>query len=357
MQELDFFYRGRWAIAQALRELGLNEGDTVLFQAYTCIAVPKGIVAAKMKPVIIDTKEGSLFVDQEHLENVILAEKVKCFIVQHTFGFICPQELFTICKKHNVKIIEDCAHLFQGYDRVYKKELFGDARIFSLEWGKPIPCGIGGVLEMDFKRVSVKPKVSRPMRWLKLELQYFAFSLVYRPSLFFFTKKIFNLLKGTGIVEDNGMNGDFLFKDNQEEEIDISPFVKRRYLRLHKRFSGEFDMRLLEKQKFVKQFNQFQGLNKLNLDFANAFPLRIPVIVSDKKKVLLEAEKERIPLGDWYDTPIDPIPNEVIKNHILGADLLVNSRNLSEKVVTIPLDKLQSTMLMTKTLNFLAEHG
>ena len=45
-------------------------------------------------------------------------------------------------------------------------------------------------------------------------------------------------------------------------------------------------------------------------EYADAIPLRYPVRVSDKKRVLAEARGRRIELGDWYPHPID-LPNGV----------------------------------------------
>lgn len=352
MNNTKFYYRGRWALSAALESLDLDEGDNVLFQAYTCVAVPKGIIGAGMTPVMVDVSPRSLFVDDRTLEKVIVAKNIKCFIIQHTFGFLCPKSLFEICRKHKVKVVEDCAHLFPGFDNVMDSYQ-GDARIFSLEWGKPIPAGLGGVLEMDKDIIGADTTSVRFMSWVKIELQYLAFRLFYRPSLFFLVKRIFSVLKGSALVEDNGMDEEMIQNDSDDRRYKISPLVKRRYkrmLRAHIESQKDNQARL---SSFISQFLEYRHLDKLGLDFGCGVPLRIPVMVNNKAEVLLEAAHKKIPLGDWYDTPIDPLHEEAIDLFRIGSDKLEYSWELSTTVVTIPLDGLQSTELMDKTLKFL----
>ena len=354
MNDSEFFYRGRWAISAALTNLGLEKGDNILFQAYTCIAVPKGIVGAGMNPIVLDVNRRSLFVDPEALEKVILKYRIKCFILQHTFGFFCPKSIVSVCERHNVKIIEDCAHLFQGYNQgrdLYKT----DAKIFSLEWGKPIPAGIGGILEMK-NAPNANGKLKRNLLgWIKIELQYIAFRALYRPTLFFTVKRVFDLLKGSSLVEDNGMDVDDFESGKEELMLRISPMVKKRYqrlLRAHKSNESHYGERI---NSLVKQFLEYKHIDKLNLDFDFAVPLRIPVMVENKAEVLREAARLNIPLGDWYGSPIDPLSENAIEELVQHSSNLTASSELSSSVVTIPLDRLQSSKLMARTLQFLEQ--
>ena len=66
--QTEFFYRGRWAMAAVLKSFGLNSGDKIVIQGYTCIAVPQAISALGMVPVVVDT-ENSLFMSPYLLED------------------------------------------------------------------------------------------------------------------------------------------------------------------------------------------------------------------------------------------------------------------------------------------------
>lgn len=355
MSKLEFYYRGRWAITRGLENLGLNEGDNVLFQAYTCVAVPKGILAAKMVPFIIDVEPRSLFVNPKVLERVLVRNKIKCFIVQHTFGFICPNEIFEVCRKHNVKILEDCAHLFLGFERNLTKYKEGDARVFSLEWGKPIPVGLGGVLEIKNGIKVATAEESNYLNWLKIEIQYLVFSWFYRSSYFFFLKRVFSLLKGSILLEDNGMKEESLHEDFDELNYKISPMVYRRFKRQLAFLQRNDKVHRDRLNGFVNQFLNYRELDKLALDFTESIPLRIPVMVNNKAEVLKDAASVGIPLGDWYDSPIDPLSGPEISKIQNESDLLVSSWELSSHVVTIPLDRIQNKNLMEKTLVFLKQ--
>ena len=80
----------------------------------------------------IDYMTGNI--DIESLKEKI-TEKTKAVIVVHMAGLASNMtEIKKLCKKHNIKLIEDCAH---GLGSLYKKKHvgnFGDCGVFSLPY-------------------------------------------------------------------------------------------------------------------------------------------------------------------------------------------------------------------------------
>src|SRR5258708_38627216 len=61
------FASGRGALYAILKGLGIEEGDEVILQAFTCVAVPNAVLWAGAKPVYIDVTD-SLTLDTNKLE-------------------------------------------------------------------------------------------------------------------------------------------------------------------------------------------------------------------------------------------------------------------------------------------------
>ena len=57
--KLDSF-KGRHAIYEALRRLGIGQGDEVIVQAFTCVAVIRPILDLGATPIYVDVKSKTL---------------------------------------------------------------------------------------------------------------------------------------------------------------------------------------------------------------------------------------------------------------------------------------------------------
>ena len=78
------YYRGRVAQAALLRALGIGQGDHVAIQAFTCLAVPEGVLATGAEPVYIDIEANGSTCQQNRRAR--LTPGTRAVIVQHTFG-------------------------------------------------------------------------------------------------------------------------------------------------------------------------------------------------------------------------------------------------------------------------------
>ena len=84
--------------------------------------------------------------------------------------------------------------------------------------------------------------------------------------------------------------------------------------------------------------------------------MRFPVWVNDKIEVLKRASEFNIPLGDWYSTTVDPLSIDEIKELGWTNSNLENSINLSEHVVTIPLNYNYDKNSLNKVIKFLKNY-
>jgi 8-amino-3,8-dideoxy-alpha-D-manno-octulosonate transaminase len=143
---------GTAAIKIALKALGVKPGDEVITQAFNFIATVEAILDLNAKPIIIGVNK-SLNMDPEELEKKI-TKKTKVVIPVHMLGFPCEMnKIKKICKKNKIKILEDAC---EAIGSTYKGKYLGtlsEVGIFSLDFGKIITTGEGGLILSDSKKI------------------------------------------------------------------------------------------------------------------------------------------------------------------------------------------------------------
>ncbi|MFV5692481.1 DegT/DnrJ/EryC1/StrS family aminotransferase [Flavobacterium sp. LT1R49] len=124
-------------IFKAYIELGImNEGDEIIVPANTYIASILAISDNRLTPVFVEPDFSNFNLDINIIEAAI-TPKTKAILVVHLYGQICwSEQLETLAKKYNLKIVEDNA---QAIGAVFKNEKagnLGDAAGFSFYPGK-----------------------------------------------------------------------------------------------------------------------------------------------------------------------------------------------------------------------------
>lgn len=131
------------ALISALVAVGVGPGDEVIVNGYTFFASCAAIVAAKAVPVICEADE-SFTMDPDDLEKKI-TPSTKAVICVHMRGVPSDMDrIVAICKKHNLKLIEDCAQACGGFYKGKMLGTFGDVGCFSFQFHKIITAGEGG---------------------------------------------------------------------------------------------------------------------------------------------------------------------------------------------------------------------
>lgn len=118
------------ALWMAFRILGIGAGDEVLVQANTYIASVMGITINGATPVFVEPDE-YYQIDVSKLEAHI-TDKTKAILVVHLYGHNAKMdEVVRLCKKYNLRLVEDCA---QSHGSMYQGQMsgtFGDIGCFS----------------------------------------------------------------------------------------------------------------------------------------------------------------------------------------------------------------------------------
>lgn len=97
-------------IFRAYIEMGVMQpGDEVLVPANTYIATTLSITDNGLVPVSIEPKPNTLEIDDDLIEAAI-TPRTKAIAIVHLYGRIAyTDKIGEICKKYNLKLIEDCA--------------------------------------------------------------------------------------------------------------------------------------------------------------------------------------------------------------------------------------------------------
>ena len=138
---------GTDALIIAVKILNLKKGDEIITTANTWISSAYAIALNGLTPVFVDVNENDFQMDIKLFKKKI-TKKTKALIVTHLYG--CPNnmsEIKKICKKKNIKIIEDLA---QAHLARYKNKIvgnFGDLAILSFYPSKNLGAlGDGGAI-------------------------------------------------------------------------------------------------------------------------------------------------------------------------------------------------------------------
>ena len=135
---------GGYAMATALRALGIGHGDRVLTNAFTLAPVPGAIASVGAAPVFVDVTE-DLTIDLNDLR--AKADQADVLMLSHMRGHLCDMDaLLQICDAHGIKVIEDCAHTMGAKWKGRQSGCDGVIGCYSTQTYKHMNSGEGGLL-------------------------------------------------------------------------------------------------------------------------------------------------------------------------------------------------------------------
>nr|WP_263314146.1 DegT/DnrJ/EryC1/StrS family aminotransferase [Mammaliicoccus sp. Marseille-Q6498] len=148
---------GTFAIHLALIECGVTEGDIVFCSSLTFCATSNPILYQNATPVFIDSDNETWNMSPYALRKALekydeLGKLPKAVLVVNLYGQSAKMdEIVSLCKKFNVKLIEDAAESLGSEYKGRKSGSFGDYGIFSFNGNKIITTSGGGMLVSNNK--------------------------------------------------------------------------------------------------------------------------------------------------------------------------------------------------------------
>jgi len=320
------FNSGRSAFLAILEGLGLQKGDEVLLQAFTCNAVPNPVMWAGLKPVYVDCSEDDFNIDIADLERKI-TPKSRVVVVQHTFGMPADiDSVLEICKKHNLILIEDCAHALGAKYKGRETGTFGKAAFFSFSRDKVISSVYGGMATTNNEELAQKirtyqEKIGYPcccwifQQLLHPPLMNWKILPTYRifgKYLLIVSQWLHILSKAVHWKEKRGLKPSYFPKrlPNALALLALHQFRKLERLNKHRQEIAEFYSRELVDTKYKIPACAVRPDTKYK---EGSIFLRFPVRHPDAHTIIRKAWQQNLLIGDWYTTPIAPQDTQIDK--------------------------------------------
>lgn len=137
---------GTAAIHCAVAAVDPEPGDEIITTPITDMGALTPIVYQGAIPVFADVDWRTLNVTPQSIE-ACLSPKTKAIIVSHMFGNPCDMKgIMAVATKHGIPVIEDCAQAFGATVDGKPVGTIGALGCFSLQQGKHITTGEGGVV-------------------------------------------------------------------------------------------------------------------------------------------------------------------------------------------------------------------
>ncbi|MFA3917552.1 DegT/DnrJ/EryC1/StrS family aminotransferase [Ruegeria hyattellae] len=145
---------GGYAMATALRALGVKPGDRVLSNAFTLAPVPGAIASVGAIPEFVGVTE-DLTIDLDDLAAKL--DRAKVLLLSHMRGHICDMDrLMAMCDAAQVTVIEDCAHTMGASWRDVSSGRHGAMGCYSCQTYKHVNSGEGGLLVTDDEELAAR---------------------------------------------------------------------------------------------------------------------------------------------------------------------------------------------------------
>lgn len=125
---------------------GLPPGSEVITTPLTFCATVNAIIHAGLTPVLADVDPVTQNVDPSAIEAAI-TPRTRAILPVHFAGRACEMDrIMDIARKHDLVVIEDCAHAIETEYHGRKAGLFGDFGCFSFYATKNVVTGEGGMI-------------------------------------------------------------------------------------------------------------------------------------------------------------------------------------------------------------------
>lgn len=145
---------GGYALATAMRAVGVQAGNAVLCNAFTLAPVPGAIASIGARPLFVGVTE-DLCIDLDDLEAKL--PTARYLMLSHMRGHICDMDrLMEMCNAHGVTVIEDCAHTMGATWKGVPSGRHGAVSAYSCQTYKHMNSGEGGLLITDDEEIAAK---------------------------------------------------------------------------------------------------------------------------------------------------------------------------------------------------------
>lgn len=146
---------GTAALTTAMSALGIGYGDEVIMPAFTFVASFEAVISVGAVPVLVDVDDTLTLAPGA--VRAAITPQTKCVMPVHMCGSMADMDaLVSICKEHNLILLEDACQSIGGTYKGKALGTIGDAGTFSFDYVKTMTCGEGGVVMSNREDVFIK---------------------------------------------------------------------------------------------------------------------------------------------------------------------------------------------------------
>lgn len=129
-----------------LKALGIGPGDEVITTPLTFISTANSILYTGATLVFVDVEPETGNINAALIEQAVTS-RTRAIMPVHLYGQMCDMRAIKqIADRHNLFIIEDCAHCIEGQRDGIRPGQLSTAAVFSFYATKNITCGEGGAI-------------------------------------------------------------------------------------------------------------------------------------------------------------------------------------------------------------------
>lgn len=347
---LYYFWKGRVALYTLLKTLGIGPGDEVILPGFTCVVVANAVLYLNGSPVYADIDPKTYNITSNTIEPLI-TKRTKAILAQSTFGLSPDMDpILALADRHQIPVIEDCA---QGLGSLYKGKpagTSGTAAFFSTQWSKPVSTGLGGIAyvgnpDLAEKVGEVHRNFPCPSIWEEgmLAAQLLLRPLMNVPFLYYGLLDTYRYLtQRMGISVGSSTGEELVSPEMPEGYLKKMGFIQRkRWNRGFSHLQRNIERRRSAAARYDEFFQELEINPPARPDYAYHSMLRYVVRVKDKSGILQKANRYRIPIGDWFVSPLDPIEGDLSPWKYLSGQCPI-AEKASQEVINLFTDQVLS---------------
>lgn len=347
-----FYWKGRVALYEILRAMGVCEGDEVLVQGYTCVVVANAIMYLKATPIYADIDKKTFNMNLDSLKSQI-TEKTKVIICQNTYGLSSNlEELEQIACEygqkygHTIYTIEDCTHGFGGKYHGKSNGVSCDASFFSTQWSKPFTTGVGGFSVIHNATVRAKVKKNHAdlvqpglKEVIELKLMYFVRQYVINDYTYWPMIRLYRWMSRHNLVVGSSSGEEIVGVEMPEGYLKAQSAVQmKKGVKSVKRLDAVNELRRKNAQvytEFLKMHGKYYVDESLHAD--HIF-IRYPLLVNNREEFRKRAEDAKVILGEWFEAPVYPA-DASLATWKVDTNVLPVAMDVCEHMVNLPTDE------------------
>lgn len=308
------FNSGRSALLGILKAYDIAKGDEVLVQAFTCVAVPNSVLWNGATPVYVDIDD-RLNMDPADIGKKV-TKKTKAIVVQHTLGIPAQiDKIIQVAKKHDLLVIEDCAHALGATYKGKALGTWGDAAFFSFGRDKVVSSVFGGAAIIRGSRFKIEDvRLKQYQEKLEFPSMFWIMQQVLHPIVFAVVLPLYRIGIGKIILMIFQRLKLLSFPVYTEEKKGKRPadFPKKYPNALAQMLVpqlAKLDRLVALRQKNAHVYHEAftKKTYRVTPWVEGAGYLRFPFFADNPDTLRARAKKKGVLLGNWYTNVIDPV--------------------------------------------------